>query len=544
MDTKGIETVRRDNCALVRNVVSTCLNKLLIDRDVEGAAAFAKATISDLLTNRLDLSLLVITKALAKAEYEGKQAHVELAKRMKARDAATAPALGDRVAYVIVKAAKGAKAWEKAEDPVYALDHSLPIDAHHYLDHHLAQPLLRIFEPIMKNPRDLLVGEHTRSVSVSTPSAAAGGIMRFAKVRLSCVGCRALIDEGALCDHCKSKVRELDGLWVGGRVGWIVGGWESWMDCGWVGELDGLWVGGRVFVCAFFFLSCVFTHPPHPTRPHSHRKLKSTPAPWPPPPPWRTRSARCGRSASGAKALCTPTCCAPRATAPSFTGARKWPRIWRRRVRRWPGSRTTGEREDGVCVGEREGGVSFSFFNPAFFSSVHWSPPFPFFIHPKHHLHAPPLQKTHAKAKHFEKSRPKQLFFSSVFCCARKDTADEAARVCGGVHVSRALPASANAAISPLTPPTALLCLSACTNRGAARSATTQRKSLSPARRGGPHEGGGEGVGWGAGGGGDGSRCGVKKERASEKVELGGFSVTLMFTAPIDPQSKKFCSAS
>lgn len=211
MDTKGIETVRRDNCALVRNVVSTCLHKLLIDRDVDGAAAFAKATISDLLTNRLDLSLLVITKALAKAEYDGKQAHVELAKRMKARDAATAPALGDRVAYVIVKAAKGAKAWEKAEDPVYALDHSLPIDAQHYLDHHLAQPLLRIFEPIMKNPRDLLVGEHTRSVSVSTPTAAAGGIMRFAKVRLSCVGCRALIKEGALCDHCKSKVRELVG---------------------------------------------------------------------------------------------------------------------------------------------------------------------------------------------------------------------------------------------------------------------------------------------------------------------------------------------
>ena len=70
MDTKGIETVRRDNCALVRRVVGTCLDKLLIDRDVPGAAAYVKSTISDLLMNRLDLSLLVITKALSKTEYD------------------------------------------------------------------------------------------------------------------------------------------------------------------------------------------------------------------------------------------------------------------------------------------------------------------------------------------------------------------------------------------------------------------------------------------------------------------------------------------
>lgn len=37
MDTKGIETVRRDNCVLVQNVIETVLNKILIDRDVDGA---------------------------------------------------------------------------------------------------------------------------------------------------------------------------------------------------------------------------------------------------------------------------------------------------------------------------------------------------------------------------------------------------------------------------------------------------------------------------------------------------------------------------
>lgn len=34
MDCKGIETVRRDNCPLVANLINTCLQKLLIDRSV------------------------------------------------------------------------------------------------------------------------------------------------------------------------------------------------------------------------------------------------------------------------------------------------------------------------------------------------------------------------------------------------------------------------------------------------------------------------------------------------------------------------------
>lgn len=54
--------MRRDNCLLVRNVVTTSLEKILIEKDVEGAQAYVRATIADLLMNRMDLSLLVITK--------------------------------------------------------------------------------------------------------------------------------------------------------------------------------------------------------------------------------------------------------------------------------------------------------------------------------------------------------------------------------------------------------------------------------------------------------------------------------------------------
>lgn len=41
MDSKGIETVRRDNCQLVQNVIETVLKKILIDRNVDGAQEYA-----------------------------------------------------------------------------------------------------------------------------------------------------------------------------------------------------------------------------------------------------------------------------------------------------------------------------------------------------------------------------------------------------------------------------------------------------------------------------------------------------------------------
>ena len=49
IDCKGIETVRRDNCALVKDVVNSCLKKILIDRSYEEAINYCKSVISDLL---------------------------------------------------------------------------------------------------------------------------------------------------------------------------------------------------------------------------------------------------------------------------------------------------------------------------------------------------------------------------------------------------------------------------------------------------------------------------------------------------------------
>lgn len=104
-------------------------------RNPEAALEYAKQMISDLLCNQIDISQLIISKELTKTdkvrllhamyghtyficsvqEYAAKQAHVELAARMRKRDAGSAPHLGDRVPYVIIAAAKGTAAYLKAE---------------------------------------------------------------------------------------------------------------------------------------------------------------------------------------------------------------------------------------------------------------------------------------------------------------------------------------------------------------------------------------------------------------------------------------------
>jgi DNA polymerase delta subunit 1 len=151
VDCKGIETVRRDNCPMVAKMMNSCLQKILIERNPMGAVEYVKQTISDLLCNRIDISQLVITKELTKTdkEYANKQAHVELANKMKKRDAGNAPKLGDRVPYVIISGAKGTPAYAKAEDPIYVLENNISIDFQHYLTNQLSKPLMRLFEPIL-----------------------------------------------------------------------------------------------------------------------------------------------------------------------------------------------------------------------------------------------------------------------------------------------------------------------------------------------------------------------------------------------------------
>ncbi|KAL7067947.1 putative DNA polymerase family B [Cryptosporidium serpentis] len=199
IDCKGIETVRRDNCLLVQQVVDTVLKKILVNKDVEGAKEYTRNIIADLLKNKVDLSLLVVSKSLGKDDYTAKLAHVELAKKLRQRDPGSAPNVGDRVSYVIIRGSKGQPQYDRAEDPLYVLEKNLAIDTQHYVDT-IKASLIRIFEGVMKDPEKLFVGSHTRSVTLLSSTNSA--LSSFVKKSLQCLNCKTVIKEGTLCKSC------------------------------------------------------------------------------------------------------------------------------------------------------------------------------------------------------------------------------------------------------------------------------------------------------------------------------------------------------
>lgn len=176
IDMKGIESVRRDNCELVKELLDKVLKMLLLEENgVEKGIEYTKSIISDLLSGRVDLSKLVISKSISKKTeeisssqgaaasvnksnkvYSAKQAHVELAEKMKKRDEGTAPHIGDRVPYVMISGAKGSKNYENSEDPRFVLENDVPIDYNYYIENQLKKPILRLFEYVIKDADSML----------------------------------------------------------------------------------------------------------------------------------------------------------------------------------------------------------------------------------------------------------------------------------------------------------------------------------------------------------------------------------------------------
>lgn len=178
-DVKGMENIRRDNCLLIRQLLTKTLDILLINRSLDMAKQYVKNRIHDLLNNRIDISCLVITKAITKdidqdgedGGYKVKSAHVTLAKKLKQRDPEYDPQIGDRIPFVMIKKHKSVPAYECAEDPTYAMDNDLPIDREYYLQKQIRNPITRIFEPIVQQLKDssviseLFEGAHTMNVT-------------------------------------------------------------------------------------------------------------------------------------------------------------------------------------------------------------------------------------------------------------------------------------------------------------------------------------------------------------------------------------------
>jgi DNA polymerase elongation subunit (family B) len=150
---KGVQSKRRDNARIGSETQQRVLDYILRHDNVADAVEVVKDTIRQLLTNQVDMSMLVITQGLSKtdAQYEEggtKQRHTELKKRIQARTHWTGeivPETGDRVPYIMKAGFDKDKASDLSEDPLYAMIHAVPINVSYYLKKQIMAATLTVF---------------------------------------------------------------------------------------------------------------------------------------------------------------------------------------------------------------------------------------------------------------------------------------------------------------------------------------------------------------------------------------------------------------
>jgi len=157
MEMKGIETVRRDWCDLVSEIMLEILNIILKEKNVKKASKLVRGIIEKLAKGQIDLEKLTIIKGVSKdiASYDGVQPHVELAKKMMKRDK-TKSLVGERLGYVIVRGNQLLS--KRAEDPAFVKENNLQIDPEYYIYNQLLPPIERIFEVCGISSSELIEG--------------------------------------------------------------------------------------------------------------------------------------------------------------------------------------------------------------------------------------------------------------------------------------------------------------------------------------------------------------------------------------------------
>jgi DNA polymerase I len=158
IEMKGIETVRRDWCLLVPEVMQSVIEIILKEGDLQRAIEKVRSVLDDLKNNRVPLEKLTIVKGITKSvdAYEGMLPHIELAKKLRIRNPYNPPKVGDRIGFVIIRGNELLS--KRAEDPEYVRTNNLQIDSDYYIHSQLFPPIERIFYSVGIEKSEVLGG--------------------------------------------------------------------------------------------------------------------------------------------------------------------------------------------------------------------------------------------------------------------------------------------------------------------------------------------------------------------------------------------------
>ena len=160
----GLEIVRRDNCKLLKQTQEQFFEQLLRNISPEGAAKSLLKNIKDLMSGKIGLDMLTISKKLAKANYAGNQIHASLNDRIRERTPALAYAVGERIPYVVI-AGRG-QLYDRGEDPTFVKENFLAIDRQYYLIKQIVGPMTRLLVPLFGRKNTQLFFERAQNGAI------------------------------------------------------------------------------------------------------------------------------------------------------------------------------------------------------------------------------------------------------------------------------------------------------------------------------------------------------------------------------------------
>lgn len=160
LDAKGIELVRRDNCALAKRIQKKTLDALMYKRDPDLARREIEAELQRIVDDDVPLMDYKISKARRKTYANQDLPHLKVCEKMAKRNPGSEPQVGDRVPYVLLhlKHRPKAKTFEKAEDIGFVMQNPTlcKVDRLYYVEHQIENSVSALMEHVIPEDPKIL----------------------------------------------------------------------------------------------------------------------------------------------------------------------------------------------------------------------------------------------------------------------------------------------------------------------------------------------------------------------------------------------------
>ncbi|KAK5019573.1 DNA polymerase zeta [Cryomyces antarcticus] len=156
-DAKGIETVRRDGTPAEQKIEEKALKILFRTADLSQVKAYFQRQCTKIMTGKFSIQDFCFAKEVKLGTYSDRgppPPGALIATKRMLNDPRLEPQYGERVPYVVITGAPGARLFERCVEPERLLnDEHAELDAEYYISKNLIPPLERIFNLVGANVR-------------------------------------------------------------------------------------------------------------------------------------------------------------------------------------------------------------------------------------------------------------------------------------------------------------------------------------------------------------------------------------------------------